>query len=65
MREADDLLFQQLEPLADVHLAHRVGFEAHQLAAGLVDRVDLLLQPPGAGRVPDDRDDLHDLPRRG
>ena len=61
-READDLVFQQLQPLADVHLAQRVGFEAHQLAAGLVDRVDLLLQAPRAGRVPHDGDDLHDLP---
>ena len=51
--EADDLLFQQLEPLADVHLAHRVAFEAHaELAVGLIDGIDLLLQSPGAGCVP-------------
>ncbi|CAA9433057.1 MAG: hypothetical protein AVDCRST_MAG64-3620, partial [uncultured Phycisphaerae bacterium] len=63
-READDLVLQQLQPLGDVQLRQRLALEPHELAAGLVDRVDLLLEPAGAGRVPHDRDDLHDLPRR-
>ena len=63
-READDFVLQQFQALADVELADGLGFQADQFAAGLVDGVDLLLQPAGAGRVPHDRHHLHDLPAR-
>ena len=55
----DDLVLQQLQPLGDAEPGDQVGFQAHQFAAGPVDRVDLLLQPPLGGVVPDDRDHLH------
>ena len=45
-------------------LLDRVGFEADQFAAGLVDGVDLLLQPARAGRIPHHRHHLHHLPGR-
>src|SRR5687768_12568960 len=63
-READDLVFQELEALADVHLRQRVALEADELAASLVDGVDLLLEPPRAGCVPHDGHDLHDVTGR-
>src|SRR5439155_19226322 len=61
LREADDLLLQQLEPLPDVHLAERIGLKADQFAARLVDSINLLLESPRSRRVPYDRDHLHDL----
>ena len=61
-READDLVFQQLQPIAHVHLAQGFAFQANELAASLVDGIDLLLQPAGPGRVPHHCHYLHHLP---
>jgi len=32
----------------------------HEFPAGLVDRIDFLLQPPGAGGIPHHGNNLHD-----
>ena len=58
--ELDDLLFEQLETLADIELGDGLAFQADEFPAGLVDGVDLLLKPPTAGGVGADRDNLRD-----
>ena len=62
--EADDFFFEEAEALADVHAGEGFAFEADEFAAGVVDGVDFLLEAARAGGVPDDGNDLDDLPAR-
>ena len=59
-RAAQDLLLQKGQTLVRVQARELFGIQAEQLPAGLVDRVDLILEPSRAGDVPDDGRNLGD-----
>jgi hypothetical protein len=61
VRKAYDLLLQHAQPLARVQLPERLRVQAHHLAAGRVDRVDLLAQPVRRGDIQRQAHDLGDL----
>jgi hypothetical protein len=60
---AHRLVTQQVDPLTHVQPPELLGVQPHQLAPGLVDGVDLLLQPSRVGHIGDNARDLHDLAR--
>ena len=59
-RVPNDLVFEQREPFPGIQLRELLGIEANDLAARPVDGVDLALQLPGTGVVPDHRRHLRE-----
>ena len=61
--ELHDPGLEQAEPLEDVHPADGLGFEPHQLAARLINQIELLAEASVRRDIPDDHRDGVDSAR--